>query len=475
MAAPISSELLQGTGLNLSDTGQIKERAALVSVGVKVLLAIGKLVAGLMSGSLALLSEAANNIGDIVITFCSFIAIRIAAKPADEDHHYGHAKVEALAALIETGFLFGLAVYIFGTALEHLVSDDVDVVPSALSFGVLGASIVVDSLRWYSLNKIAKSTRSEALAADALNFASDIVASTFALLGLLAVHFGFRQGDALGALGVATFIAIAGYGLARRTINALTDAAPPGLTEQISAITRAVPGVITIDSVRLRPSGSEIFGDVSITIPRTFSLARMSTIKDDVKAAIISQHPEVSVTVATRPVALDNESVLERVLLISAKRHVPVHHVIVQEVDGRTSVSFDVEIDSQMPHGQAHEIVSGLEIDVRNELGTDIEVDTHMEPLEPHELLGQDAPQDVRSKVAVALANRAAESGIISDVHNVRVRETPAGLVVNYHCRVDPNLTVENVHDHVDDLDHMAQADFPAIVRIVGHAEPIEA
>lgn len=458
----------------MQDHSETKERAALVSLGVKILLAAGKLTAGLMSGSLALLSEAANNLGDIAITLFSFIAIKIANKPADEDHPYGHAKVESLAALIETGFLFALTIYICVEAIKRLTIREVDVVPSLLSFSVLIASIVIDSLRWYSLNKIAKATKSEALAADALNFASDIVASVCALLGLIAVHFGYLEGDALAALGVAVFIAIAGFALGRRTINSLTDAAPPGLTERIRTITRAVPGVITIDSLRLRPAGAEVQGDVGIAVPRTLPLERVAQIKDDVRAAIAQHYPEVSMTVAARPMALDNESVLERVLLIAAKRHVPIHHVIVQEIGGRTSVSFDVEIDSQMPHGQAHEIVTGLEIDVRDELGSDIEVDTHMEPLEPHELPGQDAPDEIRTEIAAALAKRAVEAGIVSDVHNVRVRKTPAGLVVNYHCRVDPNLSVEEVHDHVDDLDHMAQADFPAIVRIVGHAEPIE-
>jgi len=458
----------------LNENSGIKERAALVSVGVKVLLAAGKLTAGLLSGSLALLSEAANNIGDIVITLFSFAAIRISNKPADDDHQYGHAKVETLAALIETGFLIGLAVYIFAAAVTRLNSNSVEVVPSLLSFGVLVASIIIDSLRWYSLNKIAKATKSEALAADALNFASDIVAASFALLGLLAVHFGYPQGDALGALGVAAFICIAGFALGKRTVDALTDAAPPGLTDKVKAITGSVPGVITIDSLRLRPAGAEVLGDISIAVSRTLPLERVAMIKGDVKAAITQLYPEVSLTVAARPVALDNETVLERVLLIAAKRHVPIHHVIIQEIDGRTSVSFDVEIDSRMAHGQAHEIVSGLEIDMREELGADIEVETHMEPLEPHELPGFDASQKTRMEIASALAKRAAETGVISDVHNVRVRQTPNGLVVNYHCFVDPHLSVETVHDHVDDLDHMAQADFPTIVRIVGHAEPVE-
>jgi cation diffusion facilitator family transporter len=460
----------------LPDNSKIKERAALVSIGVKVFLAAGKLVAGLLSGSLALLSEAANNLGDVAIVLFSFIAIKIANKPADADHPYGHAKVESLAALIETGFLFALMIYISAEAIKRLTGrEETEVVPSTLSFGVLIVSIMIDSARWYSLNRIARATRSEALAADALNFASDIVAATLAMLGLVAVHFGYPQGDALAALGVAIFIGVAGVGLGKRTIDSLTDAAPPGLTDQIKAIANSIPGVISVKSLRLRPAGAEVLGDVSFAVARTLPLERVIMIKEQIRAAVTDRYPEVSMTITPHPVALDNETVLERVLLIAAKRHVPVHHIIVQEIGGRTSVSFDVEIDSQMPHGEAHEIVSGLELEIRKELGSDIEVDTHVEPLEPHELPGHDAAPEVRAEIAAALIKRAASAGTITDVHNVRVRETPAGLVVNYHCRVDPRLSVESVHDHVDDLDHMTQGDFPSIVRIVGHAEPIEA
>ncbi len=453
------------------ENNYIKERAALVSVGVKTLLAIAKLVAGLMSGSLALLSEAANNIGDIAIVCFSFVAIRIANKPADDTHHYGHAKVETLAALAQTGFLLGLAVYIFATAVNRLMIGYVNVVPGALSFGVLVVSIIVDISRWYSLNKIAKKTRSEALAADALNFASDIVASTFALLGLLAVHFGFWQGDSIGALGVAVFIAIAGFNLARRTINALTDAAPPGLTESISAAALRVPGVIAVDSLRLRPVGPNVLGDISIRVPRTLPQDGVTAIKGNVSAAIAATHPDVELTVETTPVALDDESVVERLLLIAAKRHVAIHHVIVQQVCGKIALSCDIEVDGTMPLGQAHSIASGLEAEARKELGPDIEIDTHIEPLEPRELAGEDAPGETR--VAIANALSAAASDGIEDFTTSGPARRRRGLVVNYHCRADPRASVAAVHQAVDALEHRVREEFPAIARLVGHAEPL--
>jgi divalent metal cation (Fe/Co/Zn/Cd) transporter len=173
--------------------------------------------------------------------------------------------------------------------------------------------------------------------------------------------------------------------------------------------------------------------------------------------------------------ALDGETVLERVLLIAARRHVRIHHLTVQQIQEKVSISFDIELDRQMQHGQAHEIASSLELAIANELGSDVEVETHIEPMEPSEIQGYEAPASTTAQIASGLAQRALEVTAISNVHNIRVRATTAGLVVNYHCRVDPALSVGTVHDHVDELERKMQEDFPAIVRIVGHAEPVSA
>ncbi len=449
----------------------VKERAALSSAAASALLTLGKFVAALSSGSLALLSEAGHNLADTGITIITYYAIRAAGKPADEEHNYGHAKVETLAALVETGFLFALAIFILVEAVHRLTRERVVIDANWLAFGVLIVSIAVDVSRSTLLSRIARQTKSDALAADVLHFGSDIVGSCVALLGLIATRFGHPQGDAVAALAVAVFIAIAGYRLGRRTVDTLLDAAPKGLAANLRAIAARVPGVIAVDSLRLRPAGANVFGDIAISVPRTFPLEKVAAIKDEVTAAIATAHPGATLTVATTPVALDDETILERILLIAAKRHAAVHNVIVQQVSGRTSLSFDVEIDGRMPLGQAHAIVSGLESDARKELGPDIEVETHIEPLEPRELPGRDAPEEVRAAIAAALVKSAA--GGIVEVHNVRVRETPAGLIVNYHCRADPKLSVDDVHQAVDGLERQVKVDFPAILRIIGHAEPL--
>ena len=457
------------------DIERQKQRAALVSVAVKVALTIGKFIAAGLSGSLALFSEAGNNLGDVGVTLLSFYAIRVAAQPADEEHQFGHGKIEALSALIQTGFLFALAGFILIEAAKRLVAGGSDVMPGPFAFGVLAVSIVVDSWRWYTLNKVAKATRSPALAADALNFATDIVASAMAICGLFAALSGFKLGDSIAALGVALFVGIAGWKLGRETVGTLIDTAPKGLSDPLRKLIDDVPGVISVDTLRLRPIGNDVLGEVGIKVSRTLSIERVAAISRAVEETVARAHPDVKMTVTAEPIALDDETVVERVLYIANRRHVPIHHVTVQAIGARQSVSFDAEVDGRMPLGYAHEIVTALETAIADELGADIEVESHIEPLEVAELDGRDCDGEIRERVRAALARRAPESDALFDVHDVRVRETKAGLVVNYHCLVDPTLPVDTVHAHVDTLDRKVRQDCGTIARIVGHAEPVKA
>ncbi|HTV34640.1 MAG TPA: cation diffusion facilitator family transporter [Methylocella sp.] len=449
----------------------LKEKAALASVVLSSLLTFTKAVAGLASGSLAVLSEAAHNLADVAATLLTYFAIRLANKPADDEHQFGHAKIEALAALLETGFLFALATFIAIEAFSRL-SAKIQIDASPIVFVVLIGSMMADLIRWLFLRKVAVSTKSDALAADALHFSSDIVASGLALCGILAVVHGYPQGDALAALGLSVFIGAAGWTVGKRTVSTLVDTAPKGLGNEIRALVQSVPGVIAINSMRLRPAGAQVFGDLAITVSRTLPLEEAAAIEAKVASAILARFPDVNITITTHPVPLNDETILERLLLIAAKRHVLVHHVTLQEIDGRTSIGFDIEVDGHMTQGSAHEIASGLEQAVREELGSEVEVDSHIEPMESQPVKGLPAAEEVRAEIAFALARMARKAGSLEDVHNVRVRNTREGLVVHYHCRVKPELSVAEVHDCVDELERKMRED-PRIVRIIGHAEPL--
>jgi divalent metal cation (Fe/Co/Zn/Cd) transporter len=291
------------------------------------------------------------------------------------------------------------------------------------------------------------------------------------LLGLVASRAGFPHADALAAIGVAGFIAVAGYRLGRTTIDALVDRAPEGLTDAIRSLLINTGSVAGIEAIRLRPSGPKIVGDVVVSVSRTLPLERVAAVKADLQTRIARKWPQAELTITANPLALNNETILERVLVIAARRGLPVHHVTIQDIEGRKTVALDLEVDGAMTLGEAHRLASQLEDAIAGEIGEGVEVETHIEPAEP-EASGQLAEPDLARRIKAALAAAASAQGRLRDIHNVRVRETSGGVVVLFHCRVDPATPVETVHDAVDSLERSVRKAFPEARRVVGHAEP---
>ena len=229
----------------------VKQKVALSSIGASAGLTAAKAIVGVITGSLGLLSEAAHSLIDVGATVMTYFAVRTSGKPADAEHHYGHGKVESVTALIETALLFVLAGVVSWEAIKRLMSaqpPEVEATPWA--FAVIAVSIVVDFLRARVLYRTAEKTSSDALAADALHFASDMWSSLAVLVGLLGIALGYTWADSVAAIAVSVVICIAGWRLSRRTIDTLTDTAPPGAADKISAAIKHVPGVVAIERLR---------------------------------------------------------------------------------------------------------------------------------------------------------------------------------------------------------------------------------
>jgi cation diffusion facilitator family transporter len=459
----------------MSDAAALKEKVALSSVAASALLTLGKLAAGLASGSLALMSEAAHNALDTGATILTYYAVRQANKPADERHHYGHGKFESVSALAETGLLGGLAVYVLIAALHRLWEGGEKVDASWPAFAVLGVSIVVDLVRWLSLRKVARDTGSHALAADAMHFASDLVASALVLVGLGANAFGFQYGDPLAAVGVALFIGFAGFALGKETLATLLDAAPEGLTDKLRAAIASTPGVVAVESIKLRPNGPQVLGEIGIAVSRTLPILRVAEIEAAVRARIAEVSPETEAIVTAAPRALDDETITERVLLLAARRKLPVHHIMVQHLDARDSIAFDLEIDGAMSQGDAHRLATALENDIKSEIDPTIEVESRIEPLHNHALTGHEADPETLAQIAGALRIAANEGGVARNIHAVRVRVTEDGVVVAFHAVVDPKLSVAETHDAMGRIERALRDAAPGLLHVVGHAEPLGA
>jgi divalent metal cation (Fe/Co/Zn/Cd) transporter len=160
-------------------------------------------------------------------------------------------------------------------------------------------------------------------------------------------------------------------------------------------------------------------------------------------------------------------------MVIARNRALAVHHVTVHDLKDRLAVSLDLEVDGSLTLRAAHDLADGLESAIASELGPAVEVETHIEPLQPPKASGREAPPERVKAVAIALAEFAADGRTLRDVHNVRVRETDEGEIVNFHCRVDPTLSVQSVHEKVDELERALKQRSPSIKRVIGHAEPM--
>jgi cation diffusion facilitator family transporter len=449
----------------------VKSRVAAISVVASAFMAAAKFVVGIAIGSLALISEALHSSVDVVATVVTWLVVRVSDRPADKEHNYGHGKIESISALGVIAMLYVLAGGILVESYSRLREGAPPPVLSAVPFVVLLIDIAVNLWRARALHRAARDTRSQALAADALHFASDVLGSVAVIIGLALSGFGYAWGDAAAAIGVAVMIALLGLRLARSTVETLLDRAPEGVSEKAAAAIEAVPGVVGIERLRVRMVGPTHFIDAIVQVPRTFPIDRVDGIKQKALAAVTAALGDADLTFTAVPVARDNESVRERIMVIARNSGLAVHHVTVHDLGGKLTVSIDLEVDGEMALIAAHDIAHDLERNIREEFGEDVEVDTHIEPLEPELPLGSDAAPDRVEAIKAALSRFAAD-GAIHDIHNVRVRNTDAGEIVNFHCRAAPSMSVTRVHENVDEIERALRRAFPTVKRVISHAEP---
>ncbi len=450
-----------------------KKSVVIFSFFASLGLTAAKLVAAVLSGSLGVLSEALHGIVDTGATAVTWYAVTYADKPPDKEHHYGHAKAESVAALIETGLLFLMVAWIGKEAVLRLMGEAHVVEISWWVMAVIVVSIIVDYNRSRALRRVAKATSSAALEADALHFSSDMWSSLCVLGGLAGVWMGFARADAIAALMVAGFIAYAAWQLAQKTISNLLDRAPDGATDKVRQHVEETHGVLRLVSLRLRPAGPTMFASVIVEVPRTMPVDDIISLKETLERKIVADYPDADVTVTANPVALDDETVFQRVMLIASRRNLAIHHLNVQEIKGRLAVSFDLEVDGGMSLATAHDQATDLEAAIRAELGPEVEVESHIEPQPDRLLHGKDASSKLTSEIGSALKTLADSEKRLSDVHNVRVRQIEQGLFVHYHCRFQPEETIDVVHAAVDRVENALQERFPKIIRVIAHSEPV--
>jgi cation diffusion facilitator family transporter len=459
-----------------------KQRVALTSVAAAVLLTGMKLTVGLLTGSLGLLAEAAHSGLDLVAALITYLAVRVADRPADAEHLYGHGKVENLAALLETLLLLVTCAWIMHEAISRLFFKFVPVDANVWAFLVVLVSIVVDLSRARALRRVARRYHSQALEADALHFSTDVWSSLVVLLGLTLVALGnvigqaqstLVRADAVAALVVALLVVYVSLRLGRRTIDALLDQAPPGMAAAVLQAVHGVADVLECRRLRVRQAGPRMFVDLTIGVRRGHSLERGHAISTEVEERIHALYPQADVVVHVDPVSPTDESVSDRIRAIAAGLGQTVHHVrLGTGEDGRVHVELHVEADEHLDLRAAHQRADDLEAAVAAELPHVTRITTHIEPARDRQQVQQDVTTTSGDLVAQVRAIVLRTPGVL-DCHDIEVRRAGSATYLSLHCTFAAGLSIRQVHEISTRLESRLRAEIPGLARVTTHPEPV--
>lgn len=454
-----------------SESRRGAERIAMVSIAAAGVLVATKLVAGIASGSLAILSEAAHSGLDAVATGLAYFAVRIGSRPPDEEHPYGHGKAENIFALLETGGLFGLSVFLGYEAIRRL-NEGSQVEATWYGFAVILLSIAIDASRARVLSRAGRRYRSPALLADSLHFTADLMTSAMVLAGLVFVAMGYPAADAVGGLGVALFVAVASIRLGRRSVDVLMDRAPTGAVKRIEDAAGGVEGVSEVRRVRFRLAGGQPQADIVVAISRTVPLETAHSVTEEVERAIRAMEPGADVVVHVEPLA-DERLIAEQVMSIAAREPNArqIHNIFVSMQPDGIHLTLHAKFPSTMPLGEAHAIAERLEAEIAGEISSVARVDTHLEPLEDPARSGADVTglQPALVEWATTLAELQPE---VENCHEVVVTRADGGLSIVMHCAAAPGLSVDAVHEASTRIEDEVHRKWPEIERVTVHFEP---
>jgi cation diffusion facilitator family transporter len=486
--------------ISAKDAQREKKMVALSSVGAAIGLTSLKIIVALLTGSLGILAEAAHSGLDLVAALMTYFAVRVADRPADATHHYGHGKVENLSAFLEACLLIITALWIIYEALHRIIFQEGQVDASIWAFLVMFIAVAVDYTRSRALQRVAHKFGSQALQADAIHFKTDIWSSLIVIAGLLIVRLTqsfplpswLGQADAVAALGVSGIVIWVSLRLIKETIDALLDRAPEEFAAQIRHAIHDVEGVTEVRRVRMRRAGNKLFADVVIAAPRTYTFEQTHKLSERVEEAAmdgvhtLSPQAEVDIVVHVEPTAAPSETVMDQIHYLAELQGVHAHDIHVREVGGKLEADFDLEVQTDMDLEEAHKVATHLEQAVLQSNDQLCRVTTHLEAPTATVVARKDVTQQYpeMAEHIIRIADEIAGAGSAHDVHLYRSnttlnengsdREQNEELDLVLHTIFDPHIPLSQAHIQAEEIQRALRQKYPDFGSVIIHTEPPE-
>jgi cation diffusion facilitator family transporter len=458
------------TDLVDGDQATVPRRTTLVSIAAAGLLVILKLGAGLIAGSLGLISAGVESSGDVVAATLTFFAVRLGRQPADPEHPYGHRRAENLGALGEAVILLAGGTIVAVGAIKHLLTGEGTPDTGWYVFAVIAIALAVDLTRTVVSLRAARRYGSPALRANAFHFAGDMAGSVAVLAGLLSVRAGFAQGDAIAALVIASIVLATAARLIAENANVLMDRTPAEAREAAEQAIAHLEPDIELLRLRLRESAGRYFADVVVAVPPGQAVVEGHQTADLIEAAIERALPgsDIVVHVEPRRSGLD---LRDRVLATALAEPLvkEVHDITIFEQAGSVSVSLHLKFPAELDLRTAHTAAEHIEQAIRAETGVG-DVQTHLEPLE-RPLIARPAneSEDLRDMREVERIVRELTG---DEPHRTRLLPTQAGRVIFLTLTVGAQTTLFDAHQMASELEERLRQEIPEIADVVVHTEP---
>ena len=451
-----------------------QQRTALISVAAAVFLVAIKLVTGLITGSLALIAEAAHSATDLVAALLTFFAVRVSGRPADSAHQYGHGKAEHLAALAESAFLAAVSLFIGYHALSRLLGSGThDVQVTWWAIAVLLVVIGVDASRALVSLRASRTYNSAALAANALHFASDLAGSLAVLIGFGFVAAGYASADAIAALLVAVLVVVAAGRLAMQSIDVLMDRSPAESEATIRAALEGLDDRIDLRRVRARHAAGRHFVDLVVGIAPDAGIGQAHATADDIESAVRGALPDSDVLVHVEP--MDAEGSL-RERATAAALAVPevreVHNVRAMHVGDAYELSLHAKVGGEQTLTDAHATADRVEQSIRAAIPELARVYTHLEPLAEVDWASKPAPDEVAAdrKAIDEVVRRHTGVG----PRDVRFRDSDHGRIALVSIALPGEQPLRSAHRRAGRIEEDVRARRPELSYVIVHTEPRE-
>jgi len=428
-----------------------------------------ELVFGLVSNSLGLITDSIHALLDSVVTLILLLAARLAIKPPDEEHTYGHGKIESLGGLIGGIAIFLIAIFFIYESIHRLQSPPPSIFPGI--FAIIGGlyTIGVDIFRIILLKRSIAKIGGTTLKADFYHAFMDLGSTVVAIVGIVLVTYGFYSGDFIAALILGSLLVALSLKLIYRTAQELTDIISPELVKRVRTITTDTQDVIDAGAILMRRSGDTIFADVTISIRGDTSFDKAHEISSRVEKNIKNEILNSSITIHFEPtwknVPLDAK-IYDIVKNIDGVKE--VHNVITHKSMGKIYSNLHVLVDREINLELAHKISERVEEKIQERLPEIEHATIHLEPFlaipENFNLEDKVAEEKIKD-----ILNEYSEIKKIGRIISLNFKNI---LKIDIDCSFDKDLSIEKVHDLTSEIEHLIRAEIKNAV-ITIHPEPV--